>query len=177
MAIGFDEATLVIKVGNEVPMVTYQNGKVVLVNRSDIQTCNLKLTQGDLKDGDVVKANIKDLGRCETYAQSMRFAPSGRYFSVCGDTDFVVYSFPKFANAAFGNGSDLVWSTVNPGQNMFAIKSDGKDTLKIYKNMSEYKAFNTGFTVSRWKASSVVASSWPSRKNSSPSTTGRRRVS
>ncbi len=24
------------KVGNEVPMVTYQNGKVVLVNRSDI---------------------------------------------------------------------------------------------------------------------------------------------
>ena len=43
VAIGFDEATLVIKVGNEVPMVTYQNGKVVLVNRSDIQTCNLKL--------------------------------------------------------------------------------------------------------------------------------------
>lgn len=68
VAIGFDEATLVIKVGNEVPMVTYQNGKVVLVNRSDIQTCNLKLAQGEYKDGDILKPTIKDLGRCETYA-------------------------------------------------------------------------------------------------------------
>lgn len=63
----------------------------------------------------MLKPTIKDLGRCETYAQSMRFAPSGRYFSVCGDSDFVVYSFPKFANAAFGNGSELVWATINTG--------------------------------------------------------------
>ena len=147
VAIGFDEATLVIKVGNELPMVTYCNSKVVMVNRSDIKTCNLKLAQGEYKDGDALKVNVKDLGRCETYAQSMRFAPSGRYFSVCGDTDFVVYSFPKYANAAFGNGSDLVWATEQPGQNMFAIKADDKDLVKIYKNMSEYKAFHTGFTI------------------------------
>jgi coatomer subunit beta' len=118
-----------------------------MVNRSDIQTCNLKLAQKEAKDGDIIKVNVKELGRCETYAQSMRFAPSGRYFSVCGDTDFVVYSFPKFANAAFGNGSDLVWSSLNPGQNMFAIKCEGKDMIKIYKNMSEFKAFHTGFTI------------------------------
>ena len=43
----------------------------------------------------------------------MRFAPSGRYFSVCGDSDFLVYQYPKFTNAAFGNGSDLVWATTN----------------------------------------------------------------
>lgn len=88
---GFDEATVVIKIGNEIPMVTYSNGKVVLVNKSEIQTLNLKLVQGDYKDGEIVKGNVKDLGRCETYAQSMKFAPSGRYFAVCGDTDFVVY--------------------------------------------------------------------------------------
>jgi len=36
VAIGFDEATVVLKIGNEIPMVTYNNGKVVLVNKSDV---------------------------------------------------------------------------------------------------------------------------------------------
>jgi len=84
-----------------------------MVNKQEIQTFNLKLAQGEYKDGQIIKPSIKELGRCETYAQSMKFAPSGRYFSVCGDNDFVVYGYPKFANAAFGTGSDLVWSTVN----------------------------------------------------------------
>lgn len=93
---GFDEATVVIKIGNEVPMVSFSNSKVVLVKQSEIQTVNLKLVKGEFKDGESVNPNFKELGRCETYAQSMQFAPSGRYFSVCGDTDFVVYQYPKF---------------------------------------------------------------------------------
>mmetsp|Transcript_2736 Transcript_2736/g.4672 ORF Transcript_2736/g.4672 Transcript_2736/m.4672 type:complete len:384 (+) Transcript_2736:9-1160(+) len=96
VALGFDEATVVLKIGNEVPMVSYSNGKVVLVNKSDIQTFNLKLLQSATKEGEQVKPTRKELGRSETYAQSIRFSPSGRYFSVCGDTDFVVYQFPKF---------------------------------------------------------------------------------
>lgn len=146
VAIGFDEATVVIKIGNEIPLVTYSNGKVVMVNKSEIQTFNLKLNQGEYKDGEILKPNIKDLGRCETYAQNIKFAPSGRYFSVCGDTDFIVYQYPKFSNAAFGNGSDLVWSTHNQGQNMFAIKVDS-NRIKVYKNMQEYKVFQVGFNV------------------------------
>ena len=76
----------------------------------------------------------------------MRFAPSGRYFSVCGDADFLVYQYPKFTNAAFGNGSDLVWATVNVSQNVFAVKGEN-NAVKIYKNLQEYKVFNTGFAV------------------------------
>jgi hypothetical protein len=49
-------------------MVSFNNGKVVLVNRGEIQNFNLKLFQaGDSKDGDIVKPTIKDLGRAETY--------------------------------------------------------------------------------------------------------------
>jgi coatomer subunit beta' len=65
---------------------------------------------------------------------------------VCGEADFVVYQYPKFSSAAFGNGSDLVWSSINTQQNMFAIKGEN-DMIKIYKNMQEYKAFKAGFTV------------------------------
>lgn len=104
------------------------------------------MNQGEVKDGDTIQPNIKDLGRCETYAQSMSFSPSGRYFSVCGDTDFVVYQYPKFSNAAFGNGSGLVWSSVNSSQNMFAIKGQNNQ-IKIYKNLQEFNAFNVGFQV------------------------------
>jgi hypothetical protein len=68
VAIGFDEATVVIKIGNEIPMVSYNNGKVVLVNKSEIQTVNLKLVKGEFKEGEVIKPTFKDLGRCETYA-------------------------------------------------------------------------------------------------------------
>lgn len=58
----------------------------------------------------------------------------------------MVYQYPKFASAAFGNGSELVWSSFNPTQNMFAIRGED-DMIKIYKNMSEFKAFNVGFKV------------------------------
>jgi coatomer subunit beta' len=146
VAMGFDEATVVIKIGNEIPMVSYNNGKVVLVNKSEIQTVNLKLVKGDFKEGEIIKPTFKELGRSETYAQDMKFAPSGRYFSVCGDSDFVVYAYPKFQNAAFGNGSSLVWSTENAGDNMFAILTEGNN-VKIYKNLQEFKVFNTGFQI------------------------------
>jgi len=65
---GFDEATVVIKIGNEIPMVSFNNGKVVLVNKSEIQTVNLKLVKGDFKEGEAIKPTFKDLGRSETYA-------------------------------------------------------------------------------------------------------------
>jgi coatomer subunit beta' len=140
VAMGFDEATVVIKIGNELPMMSYNNGKVVMVNRGEIQTFNLKLNQGEYKDGQIIKPNIKEFGRSETYAQSMKFAPTGRYFSICGDNDFVVYQFPKFANAAFGSGTDLVWASVNQSSHIFAIKADD-NKIKVYKNMQEYKIF------------------------------------
>lgn len=43
VAMGFDEATVVIKIGNEIPLVSFNNGKVVLVRKNEIQSFNLKL--------------------------------------------------------------------------------------------------------------------------------------
>jgi len=70
VAFGFDEATMVIKLGKEMPLASFSNGKVVWVKQSTIQTSNLKLIKEDeLKDGEKVKSlNIKDLGHAETFA-------------------------------------------------------------------------------------------------------------
>jgi len=35
-------------------------------------------------------------------AQTVKFAPSGRYFAVLSDSDYIIYAYPKFSNAAFG---------------------------------------------------------------------------
>lgn len=63
-----------------------------------------------------------------------------------GDHDFVIYAYPKFQNAAFGPGNDLVWSTHNSAQtHSFAVKLEN-GTVKVYRNFGEYKAFKTAFT-------------------------------
>lgn len=118
VAFGFDEGTVVIKLGKDLPLATYNNGKVLWIKSREIHTFNLKLLSAAdeaSKDGETVKPqNVKELGVSEINAQGVKFAPSGRYFAVLGDSDFVVYAYPKYSNAAFGSGQELVWSTVNP---------------------------------------------------------------
>ena len=100
VAFGFDEGTVVIQIGKELPLATFANGKVVQVTQNEIQTFNLKLLAGadeGSKDGEIVKPqNIKDLGQSETFAQDIKFSPTGRFFAVIGDNDFVIYAYPKF---------------------------------------------------------------------------------
>lgn len=67
MALGFDEATVVLKIGKEAPMASFNNGKVVWVKQSEIQTINLKLLNEESKDGEKLKPSVKDLGHSETF--------------------------------------------------------------------------------------------------------------
>lgn len=51
----------------------------------------MKLINEECKDGEKIKPNVKELGHSEIFPQGVKFAPSGRYFAICGDTDYVVY--------------------------------------------------------------------------------------
>ncbi len=58
MAFGFDEGTVVIKLGKDFPLATYNNGKVVWIKSREINTFNLKLLSAAdeaSKDGETVK--------------------------------------------------------------------------------------------------------------------------
>lgn len=75
----------------------------------------------------------------------MKFAPTGRYFAVIGDTDYIVYSYPKFQNTAFGNGTELAWSSHNSAQNhTYAVRLEN-GTVQVKRNFTDYKAFKTSF--------------------------------
>ena len=59
----------------------------------------------------------------------------------------MVYQYPKFANAGFGQGNELVWASAGaPGvqQNVYAVKNDN-GTVRVFKNFVEHKAFKTNF--------------------------------
>lgn len=81
----------------------------------------------------------------EINAQSVRFAPSGRYFAVLSDSDYIIYAYPKYSNAAFGSGSDLVWATVNPSNHTYATRLDN-GTVEVYSNFTRLKSFKTNFS-------------------------------
>jgi len=58
VAFGFDEGTIVIKIGKENPLATFSNGKVVWVKQNEVSTFNLKLLAGAdeaSKDGESIK--------------------------------------------------------------------------------------------------------------------------
>ena len=58
MAFGFDEGTVVVKMGKDLPLATYVNGKVVWIKQREVNTFNLKLLSGadeQSKDGEIVR--------------------------------------------------------------------------------------------------------------------------
>ena len=80
----------------------------------------------------------------EISAQSVRFAPSGRFFAVLSDSDYIIYAYPKYSNAAFGQGCELVWATVNPTSHTYATRLDN-GTVEVYSNFARLKSFKTNF--------------------------------
>ena len=88
--------------------------------------------------------NVKELGMSEINAQSVRFAPSGRFFAVLSDSDYIIYAYPKYSNAAFGSGSDLVWASFNPSSHTYATRLDN-GTVEVYSNFARLKSFKTNF--------------------------------
>ena len=58
VAFGFDEGTVVIKLGKDLPLASFNNGKVVWIKQREICTFNLKLlsvADEASKDGEIIK--------------------------------------------------------------------------------------------------------------------------
>lgn len=88
---------------------------------------------------------MKELGISEMTCQNIKFAPTGRYFCVQSESDYIIYTYPKYQNAAFGQATDLVWSTDRAqDSHTYACRTDN-GTVKVFQNFAEHKAFKTSF--------------------------------
>nr|XP_032526450.1 coatomer subunit beta' isoform X1 [Danaus plexippus plexippus] len=141
VAIGYDEGTIMIKVGREEPAISMDvnGGKIIWAKHSDMQQVNLKaLPEGtDIKDGERVPVVAKDMGSCEIYPQTIAHNPNGRFVVVCGDGEYIIYTAMALRNKAFGTAQEFVWAL---DSSEYATL-ENSSTVKVFKNFKERKSF------------------------------------
>jgi len=140
VALGYDEGTMMIKLGREEPAMSMDasTGKIVWAKHCEIQQVNLKQLSTDqqLKDGEKVPLNVKEMGSCEIYPQTLSHSPNGRFVVVCGDGEYIIYTAITLRNKSYGNAMEFVWSQ---DSSEYAVR-DG-NMVKIFKNFKEKKTF------------------------------------
>ena len=140
VAIGYDEGTIVLKLGNEQPVSSMDRntGKVIWASGVDIQTLSLKgvAKEQGVQDGEKLVLNPRDLGSCEVYPQNLKHNSNGQFIVLCGDGEYIVYTSQALRNKTFGSALDFVWSSQSSGD--FAIR-ESTSRVKIFKNFKEYK--------------------------------------
>lgn len=143
-AIGYDEGTVVIRLGGEEPLASLHasSGKVVWVSGHDIQSASLKGLAEDTNDGERLVLSIRDMGAAEFFPQSIAHHPNGRTLAVCGDGEYVVYTSQVLRNKAFGQAMEFVW-----GFNGAYATRDASGKITVYQDFKEAFAFKPPFTV------------------------------
>ena len=112
-------------------------GKIVIAKNSDIITGTAKGVANDESvDGEKLPISFRDLGSTEIYPSSLQHNCNGRFISVCGDGEFIIYTSQALRNKAFGSALDFCWSSSKTGD--YAIR-ESISRIKIYKDFKESK--------------------------------------
>ncbi|RKF80286.1 Coatomer subunit beta' [Golovinomyces cichoracearum] len=136
IAIGFDEGAVVVKMGREEPAVSMDSsGKLIWARNGEVVSSIIKGGDTSLNDNDPILLLPKELGTCEIYPQTLLHSPNGRFVSVCGDGEFIIYTALAWRNKAFGSALDFVWGA-RENSNDYAIR-ESATTVKIFKNFQE----------------------------------------
>ncbi|KAL4807153.1 coatomer WD associated region-domain-containing protein [Aspergillus unguis] len=136
VALGFDDGAVVVKMGREEPAVSMDgSGKIVWARHNEVVSTVIKGGDVDVKDGTPISLPTKDLGSCEVYPQTLSHSPNGRFVSVCGDGEYIIYTALAWRNKAFGQALDFAWGSKD-NSNDYAIR-ESPTSVKIFKNFKE----------------------------------------
>lgn len=136
VAVGFDDGAVVIKMGREEPAVSMDaSGKLIWARHSEVISSIIKGGEASVKDNAPITLPAKDLGTCEIYPQSLLHSPNGRFVSVCGDGEYILYTALAWRNKAFGPALDFVWAS-KENSNDYAIRETAT-SVRIFKNFVE----------------------------------------
>ncbi|ACO68820.1 predicted protein [Micromonas commoda] len=144
VSVGYDEGTVMFKIGREDPVASMDtNGRIIWSKHNDIQTVNVKSlpAEYDIQDGDRLPLAIKDLGSCDLYPQSLMHGPNGRFVTVCGDGEYVIYTALAWRNKSFGTALDFGWSV---DSSEFAVR-ESPSKIRIYNQFKEKTTFRPHF--------------------------------
>jgi coatomer subunit beta' len=145
VAIGYDEGSIMIKLGREEPAMSMDSsGKIIWAKHSEVQQANLKAMSSteweSIKDGEKLSLNVKDMGSCDLYPQTIQHNPNGRFVVMCGDGEYIIYTSMALRNKAYGPAQEFIWSF---DASEYAIRDSSQ--VKIFKNFKERKSFKPSF--------------------------------
>lgn len=110
------------------------SGKLIYTRNNAVLSANLQtISDVSIADGNRIPLATKELGTTEIFATSIIHAPNGRFVTVVGDGEYIVYTALAWRNKAFGNGSSFAWAG---DSNTYAVL-EGRTKLKVFKNFKE----------------------------------------
>jgi hypothetical protein len=80
-----------------------------------------------------VRERSYNCNRISFFLQSLKHNPNGRFVTVCGDGEYIIYTALAWRNRSFGSALEFVWST------------DGEYAVR--ESTSKIKIFNKSFQV------------------------------
>ena len=144
VSVGYDEGTVMFKIGREDPVASMDSsGKIIWSKHNDVQTVNVKSlpAEYEAQDGERLPLAVKDLGSCDLYPQSLMHGPNGRFVTVCGDGEYIIYTALAWRNKSFGAALDFGWST---DSSEFAVR-ESPSKIKVYNQFKEKTSFRPHF--------------------------------
>ena len=136
IALGYDEGLVVVKLGKEEPSISMDHsGKVVYARTNEVLSANLATLADDAApvDGQRLPIVTREMGNTEVYAQQLLHSPNGRFVTVCGDGEWIIYTALAWRNKAFGQGTAFAWSH---DSSTYAVKA-GSSSVKVFTNFRE----------------------------------------
>ncbi|KAJ1614335.1 coatomer complex beta [Cryptosporidium canis] len=155
LGIGCDEGMVVLRIGSEQPLAALNSGKILIAKGTEICLANLRALATrplsssqldwdfDYADGERVVLPFKELGCSEIYPQDIQFHPNGRFLSICGDEEFVIYTTQALRSKCFGKAIGLSWSVDG---HFFAIMEPGGRII-VYNDFKESFSFIPSYYV------------------------------
>ncbi len=87
------------------------SGKLIYTKTNSVLSGNVQtIADAELTDGNRIPLAIKEIGTTEIYATTITHSPNGRFVTVVGDGEYIVYTALAWRNKAFGNGSSFAWA-------------------------------------------------------------------
>merc|ERR1712004_146538 len=132
-----------IKLGREEPAMSMDaGGKIIWAKHSELQQASLKAIEKDeIADGERLPLQVKDMGSCEVYPQTVQHNPNGRFVVVCGDGEYIIYTAMALRNKSFGSAQEFVWAA---DSSEYAVR-ESSSSIKLFKNFKEKKTFKPEF--------------------------------
>mmetsp|Transcript_23414 Transcript_23414/g.41412 ORF Transcript_23414/g.41412 Transcript_23414/m.41412 type:complete len:687 (+) Transcript_23414:75-2135(+) len=144
VAIGFDEGTVMVQIGQEEPVVSMDHsGKIIFARIHEIVQKNARQADKKTQDGEKLDLPQKDLGTCDLYPQSLQHNKNGRLVCACGDGEYVIYTSLRLKNKSYGQATEFCWSN---DSGTYAIR-ETTSKLKVFKNFKKHRDFRPRFSV------------------------------